>query len=64
MVSNQTKKKQRQSVPPSSKKVKTKVVKKDKKVHPKSKRGQINLAQSKKNYKQDGSVKHSIEVRV
>ena len=63
MVSNQTKMKQRQSVPPSSKKVKTKVVK-DKKVHPKSKRGQINLTQSKKNYKQDGSVKHSIEVRV
>ena len=67
MVSNQTKR--NQSVVPQSskevvkKKISKKVVK-NKKVHPKSKRGQIKFAQSmKKDKQQDGPVKHSIEVR-
>ena len=66
MVSKQTKKNQHQSVSPSSKEVVKKKIKKKivkvKKVHPKSKRGQIHFAQSMK--QQDSPVKPSIEVRV
>ena len=65
MVSSQTKRKQ-SVVPESSKEVVKKKIKKKtvkvKKIHPKSKRGQIHFAQSLK--QQDGPVKHSIEVRV
>ena len=66
MVSKQTK--TVKSVPPASQEaVKKKIKKKDvqdNKVHRKSQRGQIKNAQSKKNPKLEGPVKHSIQVRV
>ena len=71
MVSKQNKKQQHQSVPLSSqeavkkKKIKKKDVKDKKteaKIPPKSKGGQIKHVQSKKNPKQDFSVKHSMKV--
>ena len=66
MVSRQTKKKH-QSVPlPSQEAVKKKKIKKEVKDENKAKAkvGQIKHPQSKKNSKQDFSVKHSIKVRV
>ena len=70
MVSKQTKMKQQKSAPlPSLEavqkmKIKTKDVKDNTaKVRPKSQRGQIKYAPSKKNQKKDGLVKYNFQVR-